>query len=248
MATTVRTSAPARILLADDHELVREGLALLLTGAGFKVVGSVSDGHAAVRLVQDLRPDIAILDLVMPLLNGIEAGREIARSSPETRTILLTSRDEEDFVLEALHAGFSGCVLKTYGATDLIRAIKDVLAGGSYLSAEASRSLVDAYRARLARPPDPLSHRERQVLQLLAEGKRTREVAELLGVSGKTAESHRTRIMKKLHITHTAGLVRYAIQRGLTAVSLTAVVLSDWMGMDLDGAVEVAADLLSVVV
>jgi two-component system response regulator NreC len=209
---------PIRVLLADDHLIVREGVKLLLTQVGFDVVADASDGHEAVRLARTLTPDIAVLDLVMPLLNGLDAGREIAAVSPHTQTILLTSRNDEDVILEALLAGFSGCVLKSYRAGDLVRAIQDVAAGGTYLSAEVSRSVVEAYRARSARPIDPLSHRERQVLQLLAEGKRTREIAELLGVSGKTAESHRAHIMKKLGIGHTAGLVRYAIQRGLTPI------------------------------
>jgi DNA-binding NarL/FixJ family response regulator len=207
---------PVRVVLADDHVIVRQGLGLLLSGAGFEVVGEASDGHEAVRLSRQLEPDVAVLDLVMPLLNGLDAGREIHEASPRTKVILLTSRHEEQLVLEALQAGIRACVLKTYQADDLIRAIQDVVAGGVYLSPGMSRSLVDAYRARTAEPVDPLSGRERQVLQLIAEGKRTREIADLLGVSVKTAESHRTHITKKLGISQTAGLVRYALQRGLS--------------------------------
>jgi DNA-binding NarL/FixJ family response regulator len=207
---------PVRVVLADDHVIVRQGLGLLLSGAGFEVVGEASDGHEAVRLVRQLEPDVAVLDLVMPLLNGLDAGREIHEASPRTKVILLTSRHEEQLVLEALQAGIRACVLKTYQANDLIRAIQDVVAGGVYLSPGMSRSLVDAYRARTSLPADPLSGRERQVLQLIAEGKRTREIADLLGVSVKTAESHRTHITKKLGISQTAGLVRYALQRGLS--------------------------------
>jgi DNA-binding NarL/FixJ family response regulator len=205
-----------RIVLADDHVIVRQGLGLLLSGAGFEVVGEASDGHEAVRLSRQLEPDVAVLDLVMPLLNGLDAGREIHEASPRTKVILLTSRHEEQLILEALQAGIRACVLKTYQADNLIRAIQDVVAGGVYLSPGMSRSLVDAYRARTALPVDPLSVRERQVLQLIAEGKRTREIADLLGVSVKTAESHRTHITKKLGISQTAGLVRYALQRGLS--------------------------------
>jgi DNA-binding NarL/FixJ family response regulator len=207
---------PLRVLLADDHAIVREALALFLVEAGFDVVGQASDGLEVVRLARQLQPDVAVLDVVMPLLNGLEAGREIQQASPRTRTILLTSRHEDELLLEALRAGMRGCVLKTYHAQELIRAIRDVADGGVYLSAAVSRSVVDAYRSRAPLPPDPLSARERQVLQLIAEGKRTREIAELLGVSVKTAESHRTNIMRKLQITQTAGLVRYALQHGIS--------------------------------
>jgi len=207
---------PVRVLLADDHVIVRKGLALLLAGAGFEIVGEASDGHEAVKLACRLEPDVAVLDLVMPLLNGLDAAREMLAGFPRMKIVLLTSRQEEHMVLEALQAGIRACVLKNHQAEDLIRAIQDVVAGGVYLSPGMSRSLAEAYRARSAAPVDPLSVRERQVLQLIAEGKRTREIAELLGVSVKTAESHRTNITKKLGISQTAGLVRYALQRGLS--------------------------------
>jgi DNA-binding NarL/FixJ family response regulator len=205
-----------RILLADDHAVVRQALKVLLEDAGFQVVGEASHGHEAVRLARELAPDVAVLDMMMPVLNGLEAGREIHQACPGTRTLLLTSRQDEQLLLEALHAGFRGCVLKTFGAEDLIRALHDVVDGGVYLSPVLSRCVVEAYRHGGSLPQDPLTARERQVLQLIAEGKRTRTIAELLGVSVKTAESHRTNIMRKLGIDETAGLVRYALQRGIT--------------------------------
>jgi DNA-binding NarL/FixJ family response regulator len=136
--------------------------------------------------------------------------------SPSTRTILLTMHNAYDHILKALEAGVRGCVLKTYNAHDLIQAIHEVMNGGIYLSPGVTAAVVEAYRAKSSLPADPLTHRERQVLQLIAEGKRTREAAALLGISVKTAESHRTRIMKKLGLRETAALVRYAIHRGLS--------------------------------
>ncbi len=206
---------PLQILLADDHQMVREGLKMLLERAGFKVVGEASDGQEAVRRVRDLGPDVAVLDLAMPLLNGLDAAREIVRVAPRTRPILLTVHSEEPYVMKALRVGVKGYVLKTQAAPDLVQAINEVSRDRLYLSPGISRAVVEAYLAKTELPPDPLSPREREVLQLVAEGKTTKEIARLLGVSVKTAENHRTRILAKLDIHETAGLVRYAIRRGL---------------------------------
>lgn len=203
-------------MLADDHAVVRDGVKLLLEMAGFEVVGQAEDGLEAVRQVRELSPDVAVLDRGMPLLNGVDAAREIRQAAPATRLILLTMDNDETHLLEALQAGFRGCVLKSYEARELIDAVHAVMAGGTYLHPGLSRLVVEAYIAKSEAPPDPLSPRERQVLQLLAEGKKTREIAELLCVSVKTAESHRARIMKKLGIKETAGLVRYALRQGVT--------------------------------
>ena len=204
-----------RVVIADDHQIVRQGFRALLEKEGFDVVGEAEDGNGAVALVKRYNPDLALLDIAMPNLNGIDAAREILRVSPETRTILLTMFSEDHRLLEALRAGVSGYLLKTRAVEDLVRAIGDVVRGGVYLSRGLSREVVDAYLARKPLGKIELSPRERQVLQLVAEGKTTKEVACLLGVSVKTAESHRSRIMSKLDIHETAGLVRYAIREGI---------------------------------
>ena len=211
-----RSGTPVRLVLADDHVVVRQALSLLLTSAGFQVVGEASNGREAVVLVRERAPDVAVLDVVMPLLNGLDAAREIQHACPRTSVILLTSRHDEQLMLEAVQAGIRGCVQKTHDAKDLIRAVRDVAAGGVYLSVALSRCVVEAYRTRTVQAPDPLSPREHEVLQLIAEGRPTRDIARVLGVSVKTAESHRTSIMRKLGIGQTAGLVRYALQHGLS--------------------------------
>jgi two-component system response regulator NreC len=204
-----------RVVLADDHELVRQGLKALLEREGFQVVGEVSNGQEAVRLVPNVSPDVAILDISMPILNGLDAARELKKSAQRTRTILLTQHDEDQYVTEALRAGVKGYVLKNQAATDLVDAIHQVCRGEIYLSPSISRTVVEAFLSKTALPTDPLTSRERQVLQLVGEGKSTKEIAALLGISIKTAESHRTRLMRKLDIHELASLVRYAIRRGL---------------------------------
>jgi two-component system, NarL family, response regulator NreC len=204
-----------RILIADDHHIVRQGLKALLEREQFDVCADTADGQEAVRLARELRPDVAVLDFAMPLLNGLEATREIHLVSPQTQTILLTMHAEDRYVQEALRAGARGYVVKTQVAADLVQAIREVSRGRIYLCTEVSGAVVDAYLAHTDAPADPLTSRERQVLQLVAEGKTTKEIAQLLGVSVKTADTHRTRIMDKLSIHNTAGLVRYAIRRGV---------------------------------
>lgn len=204
-----------RILLADDHPMFSQGLKALLEREGFEVVGQAEDGHNAVRMARKLDPDVAVLDLGMPLLNGVDAAREMHRRAPRTHTILLTMYEEDAYVLEALQAGIRGYVLKAQASSDLVGAIRQVMRGTIYLSPGISETVVNAYIHKSEVSPDPLTQRERQVLQLVAEGKTTKEIAGILGVSVKTAESHRTRTMQKLGIHQTAGLVRYAIRRGL---------------------------------
>jgi len=206
---------PTQLILADDHQIVRQGLKTMLEHEGFAIVGEAADGREAVKLAQTRHPDVAVLDLAMPGLNGVDAAREMLRSDPRLKAVLLTMYTEDPYVLEALRAGISGYVLKTQAAVDLVQAIREVTRGSIYLSPGVSRAVVDAYRHKSDLPPDPLSPREREVLQLVAEGKTTKEIAGVLNISVKTAESHRMHIMSKLDIHETAGLVRYAIRRGL---------------------------------
>jgi two-component system, NarL family, response regulator NreC len=203
------------VLLADDHVLVRQGLRSLLDREKIQVIAEASDGQEVIRLAEAHHPDVAVMDISMPILNGIDAARELARSCPKTRVILLTQHEEEQYLHEALESGVRGYVLKSQVVNDLVHAIRQVSRGGFYLSPGVSQAVVEAYRSRSERPSDPLSIRERQVLQLIAEGKSTKDVASLLGISVKTAESHRSRLMKKLDIHETASLVRYAVRRGL---------------------------------
>jgi DNA-binding NarL/FixJ family response regulator len=206
---------PPRILLADDSALVRQGVRTLLEREGLEIVAEAADGHEAMRLARELQPDIAVLDFDMPLLNGIGAARAIRRVSPRTRSILLTRHVEKRCVLEALRVGVKGYVLETEGAAELLQAIQEVSQGAIHLSPPVSGVVVEAYLGSTESPADPLTPRQKEVLQLVAEGKTTKEVATLLGMSVKTAESHRARIMQKLEIHQTAGLVRYAIREGL---------------------------------
>jgi DNA-binding NarL/FixJ family response regulator len=204
-----------RILLADDHMMIRQGIRALLEKEGFEVVAEAMDGREAVRLAEKLKPDVAVLDIAMPLLNGIDAAREIRRVSPKTKTTLLTVHEENQYVVEALRAGVTGYVVKTKAAEDLVKAIREVSLGAVYMSPGVSREAVRAYLDGTEPSTDGLTPREREVLQLVAEGKTTKEVAAVLGISVKTAESHRSRIMEKLDIHETASLVRYAIRLGV---------------------------------
>ncbi|MGA7339008.1 MAG: response regulator transcription factor [Terracidiphilus sp.] len=207
-----------RVLLADDHELVRQGLKLLLEREGFNVVGEASEGQMAVQMVLKVSPDVAIFDIGMPILNGLDAARELRRTSPRTKTILLTRHDENQYVTEALRAGVKGYVLKNQESTDLVHAIRQVSRGEIYLSPSISRIVAEAFLSKTTSHPDPLTSRERQVLQLIVEGKSTKEIADVLGISVKTAETHRTRLMQKLDIHDVASLVRYAIRHGLVVL------------------------------
>jgi DNA-binding NarL/FixJ family response regulator len=205
-----------RVLLADDHAIVREGLRVLLSReTDIQVVAEAGDGHEALRLARETRPDVAVLDLSMPLLNGLEAARQMVAWDRGPRPILLTVHAEDRYVLEALRAGVRGYVLKKQAAGDLVRAIREVVNGSVYLSPGISAAVVDAVRSPIPPHEDSLTAREREVLQLVAEGRTTKEISSILGVSVKTADAHRTRLMQKLDIHDVAGLTRYAIRQGL---------------------------------
>lgn len=209
------TGHRVRLLLADDHIIVRQGLRSLLTEEGFEVVGEATDGMEAVKLCDTLSPDIAVLDISMPVLNGVDAARLIRKARPKIKIILLTMYTGDRFILQSLRAGASGYVLKSRAAFALLDAIKAVRRGETYLSPGVSGAVVDAFLSKTELPSDRLSVRERQVLQLIAEGKSTKEIGATLFISAKTVESHRANIMQKLQIFTVPGLVQYAICQGL---------------------------------
>ncbi len=205
-----------RVLLADDHALVRDGLrAVLSRERDLQVVGEATDGREALRVAETAKPDVAVLDLSMPLLNGLDAARQLAARDQAPRTILITMHAEDRYVLDALRAGVRGYVLKKQAAADLVRAIHEVVAGRVYLSPGVGAAVAQAIRTGSVLPDERLTPREREVLQLVAEGKTTKEIAAILHVSVKTADTHRTRLMQKLDIHDIAGLTRYAIRLGL---------------------------------
>ena len=207
---------PIRILLAEDHVMFRQGLRVLLEQAGMVVIGEASDGQEALRMAHEHTPDVAVLDIAMPHLNGLETARRLRETLPQTKIILLTMHTEEPYVLEALQAGTAGYVLKTQAAVDIVQAIREAMQGAIYLSPRVANAVVQAYLTGASLPPDPLTSREREILQRIAEGQTTKEIAAHLELSVKTVESHRSNLMRKLDMHETATLVRYAIRRGLT--------------------------------
>ena len=206
---------PLRVLLADDHVLVRDGIKVTLEVNGFTIVGEASEGREAVKMVRELKPDVAVFDVSMPGLNGVDAARIALKELPGLKVVLLTVHTENEYVDEALKAGVSGYVLKKQATADLIRAIQEVSLGNIYLSPGISRAVMEAFRSGQQLASRTLTAREREVLQLIAEGRTTKEIGSVLGISVKTAETHRSRVMDKLEIRDTAGLVRYAIRMGL---------------------------------
>jgi DNA-binding NarL/FixJ family response regulator len=208
------------IVLADDHEVVRQGLcALLEAEPGFKIVGTAADGLDVADLVAELRPDVLVVDLMMPGLSGLDVTRQVTKRCPSTRVIILSMYSNEPFLLEALRNGASGYVLKGASAAELIRAIREVSAGRRYLSPPFTENAIESYvrkaKTAAADPYDSLTVREREVLHLAAEGLTSAEIAVRLGISPRTAESHRARILHKLGLNGQTELVRYALRRGV---------------------------------
>ncbi len=202
-------------VIADDHCMFRQAIKSLLEEEGFEVLGEAEDGHEAVKLVSRHSPQLALLDYGMPKLNGCLAAAEILKRSPGTQVVLLTMYEDETFALEAVKSGVRGYVLKQQAAQELIAALRQVLSGSIYLSPGISESVVTAMLSNKEQPADCLTPREKQVLQLIAEGRTTKDIAGLLHLSVKTAESHRSNIMSRLDVHNVASLVRYAIRRGM---------------------------------
>lgn len=210
-----------RILLADDHVVIRGGLRLVLERElGFRVVGEAADGKEAIKLAQDLSPDVAVLDVAMPNLNGIEAARQITAASPDIAVVMLSMHSDESYVLRALNAGARGYLLKDSPEEDLIAAIKAVSEGKAFFSPAISRVLVDDYVRQMRKRGledsyELLTAREREVLQLLAEGRSNKEIAGRLNLSTYTVETHRSNLMEKLNLHGIPELILYAVRKGI---------------------------------
>jgi DNA-binding NarL/FixJ family response regulator len=210
---------PIRVLLADDHTLVRAGIRGLLSGlAGVEVIGEAGDGHEALRLAESLQPDLVLLDIGMPGLNGLEAAARLQKLDPTIRVIILSMHMSEEYVLQALRAGAAGYLLKGAAVAELEIAIRAVARGDSYLSPAVSKRVVDDYVSRTSAGPEPLAlltPRQREILQLVAEGHTSKDIGQRLGLSYRTVEAHRNQIMKRLDVHDVTGLVRFAVRVGL---------------------------------
>jgi len=208
-----------RVLLADDHGVVRKGLRFILERqAGMEVVGEAGDGREAIRLAETSEPDIVIMDIAMPLLNGIDATAQMVKRNPSLGVIILSMHSDEDYLLSALNAGAKGYLLKDSAEVDLVRAIQAVHRGTPFFSPEIARTMLEDYvrflqQRNLQDSYELLTEREREVLQLLAEGKSNKEVATILNVSVYTIDTHRTHLMQKLNLHNTAEVVLYAVRK-----------------------------------
>jgi DNA-binding NarL/FixJ family response regulator len=215
LARTPRGRPRLRVLVADDHRIFLEALVALLSAQGLRVVGAAENGRRAVVLARQCRPDVAVLDVAMPVMGGLDAARQILRTAPQTAVLFLTGHAEDHVVLEGLRLGAHGFVVKAQGVADLIQAIRDVSAGAIYVSSFYSRALLQAFARGDPACGMRLTDREMQTLRLIAEGKTAKGAAAAMMISTRTAECHRASLMGKLGIHDTAGLVRYAIREGL---------------------------------
>lgn len=207
---------PIRVLLADDHAIVRQGFRLILTQhPDIQVVGEASNGREAVALTEQLSPDVVILDIAMPEINGVEATRLIRQNSPRSKVLVLSMHKDPVYVRETLRAGAKGYLLKESIDGDLIAAVRAVAKGEAFLSPGVSATVLEDYQRHVTDPLDLITNRERQVLQKLAAGHSSKEIAAELNISVYTVDAHRSRIMKKLQLRSIGDLVRFAIQRGL---------------------------------
>lgn len=210
---------PIRVVLADDHTLVLAGIRGLLTKLdGVEVVGEAADGHETLRLAEALRPDIVLLDIAMPGMNGLEVAQRLSELDPAIRVIILSMHASEEYVLRALRAGAAAYLLKDSAVAELELAIRAVVRGETYLSPPVSKRVVDEYVSRTGGTPDPLDSltpRQREILQLVAEGHTSKDIAQRLGLSYRTVETHRNQMMKRLGVTDIAGLVRFAVRSGV---------------------------------
>jgi DNA-binding NarL/FixJ family response regulator len=216
------TTQPIRILIADDHALVRRGIRATLTERPqWTIVGEADNGRQAVALATTLRPDVAVLDMTMPQLNGLDATRQILAINRSVRILILTVHDSESLIREVFKAGARGYLLKSDAGADLVAAVQALLAGRYFFTSSVAEKVVEGYLRGDAAVVEPaqgaLTPRERQILQLLAEGQSNKEIAKTLSISVKTAETHRGNIMRKMEFTSLPDLVRYAIKNGMTA-------------------------------
>jgi two-component system, NarL family, response regulator NreC len=210
------------IVLADDHQVVRKGLqALLSAEPGFEVVGEACDGLETIRVVEELKPNVLILDLMMNGVNGLEVARQLTKATPQTSIVILSMHSNEAYVLEALRSGARAYVLKESPSDELVRAIREVSVGHCYLAAPLSERAIEAYTQKTSvKPSDPYEHlttREREILQLTAQGCNNAEIAAKLFISPRTVETHRTNLMRKLDLANRTQLLRYAIQHGIVS-------------------------------
>jgi len=211
-----------RVLIVDDHAILREGIrALLAVHDDIEVVGEAADGREAVEKVHQLTPDVVLMDVAMPLMDGLEATRRIRKGNPKTKVLILTQYDNKEYILSSIKVGASGFVPKRVVASELVSAIRAVHLGDSFLHPSAAKFLIEDYLQKVEENPyDSLTDREREILQLVAEGRTNREIADLLSVSVKTVLGHRTSVMEKLGIHNRTELIKYAIRKGLISVDM----------------------------